>query len=111
MIQKTMFDNANLHRKTDPGTSVEAAQDLVESGKLNLSQERLLQSIKVMHAVTAQEAAMRCVAMHGGLQETYRKRAGELCTLGLIAQVGTRKCRVTGKSAAVFEATRCGRRA
>jgi hypothetical protein len=104
--QQTLFDNANLHRKTDPETSQMAAAEIVDTGKLGKAQRRVLGYItrRCAMAVTAQEAAEACTVLFGGVSETYRKRVKELVKLGLIVECERRRCTVTGKVATTYRA-------
>jgi hypothetical protein len=102
--QQTLFDNATLHRKTDPETSQMAAAEIVHSGKLGHAQRCMMCAFHLYPGATAQEAALRCVEWHGGMSETYRKRVKELVKLGLIVECERRRCTVTGKVATTYRA-------
>jgi hypothetical protein len=103
--QQTLFDNANLHRKTDPETSQMAAAELVDTGKLGKAQRAVLAGIRLSnYGHTAQEAAKLSAAVYGGMTETYRKRVKELVKLGLIVECERRRCTVTGKVATTYRA-------
>jgi hypothetical protein len=106
MNQRTLFDNANLHRKSDPETSQMAAAELVDMGKLGKAQRVMLHYIgSFAFGRTAQESATHCALQHGGMTETYRKRVKELVKLGLIVECERRRCTVTGKVATTYRAT------
>lgn len=51
---------------------------------------------------TAQELAVECVRLFGGLAETYRKRAHELVEEQRAVECEVRRCGVTGKLATTF---------
>jgi hypothetical protein len=104
MNQRTLFDNVNLHRKSDPETSQMAAAEIVHSGKLGHAQRCMMCAVRLYPGTTAQEAAARCVGWQDGSAETYRKRVKELVKLGLIVECERRRCTVTGKVATTYRA-------
>jgi hypothetical protein len=107
MNQPTLFDNDHpprLHRRTDPATSVEGAK--VAAITTGTARERMLSAIRYLERnrdyPTANEAAARCVTLHGGERETYRKRVDELMRASKIEIGGSRACEVTGKRASTY---------
>jgi hypothetical protein len=102
--QQTLFDNASLHRKSDPETSQMAAAELVNTGKLGHAQYYMMCAFHRYPGATAQEAALRCVEWHDGMTETYRKRVKELVKRGRIVEGERRRCTVTGKVATTYRA-------
>jgi hypothetical protein len=107
MNQLLMFDDepaevkSPIARRSDPDTSHIAAAEV--SPRL----KRAMAAVEsVMHreksARTAQELAVECVRLFGGLAETYRKRARELVECHRAVECSVRRCGVTGKLAATF---------
>ena len=107
MIQKTLsFDTpAKLSRKSDPITSQKSAAET--EPKLGPLHQSFLACLNIRgRASTANEVAGLCVKLDGGMQETYRKRAGELASKKYgcrIIECGERKCEVTGKLATTYK--------
>ena len=110
MTQPTLFPDdryqpPTLARATDPATS-QAAAAAVEP-KLPAKTQAMLDEIRRRsHPCTANEAAYRCADQHGGMAETYRKRAGELERDGRIIKVGCRLCTITMMRAAEYAAAK-----
>jgi hypothetical protein len=107
MNQPSLFDNdrpPRLHRRTDPATSAEGAK--VAAITAGTARERMFAAIRYLEKhheyPTANEAAARCVTLHGGERETYRKRADELVRSGEIEIGGSRACQQTGKRATTY---------
>jgi hypothetical protein len=108
MGQKTLFDDAvtatqsppRIARKSDPATSHKAAAEV----NLNLAQVRFVNGLRLLPGSqgTAQEVAALVASLAEIRTETIRKRAKELVNAGVIADAGTRPCRITGKSATVY---------
>lgn len=100
------FESLPLFRSTDPATSSRAAIDAAESiGRC--ATLMLCEFQRAAKALTANEAAARCVSQYGGLAETFRKRAGELERKKKIRSTGERICGVTGRSAQVYRGMSC----
>lgn len=91
MDQLNFFDDLPA-RRSDPATSKIAAEEVEPrlSGYRLVFANRLL----TLGAATAQEVAQGC--------ESIRKRAKELQRRGIIEVVGTRPCRITGRTASVY---------
>lgn len=111
MNQPTLFPDdryqpPSLARQSDPATSHEAAK--VPAITTGTARDQMLAAIRYMSVKqneppTANEAAARCVTLHCGERETYRKRIGELRACRLVQVAGERECKVTGKRAATFQ--------
>lgn len=107
MIQKTLaFDApAKLSRRSDKMTSQKSAAET--EPKLGPLHKSFLACLNIRgRASTANEVAGLCAKLDGGMQETYRKRAGELASKKYgcrIVEAGERKCEVTGKTATVYK--------
>lgn len=105
MTQPTLFDTDTIPaRRSDPITSqVSAIETQQRLGKL---QSRLMEAISEVNAraidPTANEAGSNAAGRHGGLAESYRKRATELVRSGLLVVTGERHCTVTGKLAQTY---------
>lgn len=86
-------------RASDPITSKQSAVDT----KLVVSGLRLVfvNQIREHGPCTANEAVESFENNH--YAQSVRKRASECAALGLVRVAGTRACRVTGKSAQVYE--------
>ena len=103
MQQRTLFDTPPaIARRRDPQTSKQAAREV--EPKLGRLQSAMLDVWKT-RAATANEAAAACVDLHGGMHESYRKRAKELVTRGLIEPAGEpRECTFSGRPAQPYHA-------
>lgn len=106
MIQKTLFDTpAKLSRKSDPITSQKSAAEIERS--LGLLQERCMIVLRISRvAMTANEIAERAARTYGKQAESYRKRLHELVRDGLAIASGERRCGVSGKTVATYEAVK-----
>ncbi|MCP3903131.1 MAG: winged helix-turn-helix domain-containing protein [Planctomycetes bacterium] len=99
-MNRTLFDDADprrIRRRTDPEPSHLAAVDAAE--RLPEQQSRILGIVTRAPNCTATELAMKY-----GLTDvrTVNRRTGELERRGLIERGDARKCRVTGRKAAVW---------
>jgi hypothetical protein len=92
-----------LARANDPSTSKEAAAHIAPS--LNTAQAAFIESLRSLkQPSTAQEIAEHACNCHDHkMQESYRKRAGELIKAGRISVAGKRPCRVTNRPAQIYE--------
>jgi hypothetical protein len=105
MTQRTLFDPPpNIARKSDPQTSQQSAAETEK--KLGRYKAVFLQSLRHLKSATANEVAQDCVLLNGGVTESYRKRAKELLTDGLIEECGERRCEITGKNCRTFSTER-----
>ena len=105
MTQLELFDQsekpAKLSRKSDPITSQQSAAGTEK--KLNTLHQSFLCCLGILNCPsTANEVAVQCVALDGGMSESYRKRAKELVDAELVEQAGERRCEITGKNAMTF---------
>jgi len=82
-----MSDVHGMHRKSDPHTSVEAAESVV--GKLRELQIKVLDELETagVNGLTDYELEERC-GSHGS---TYRTRRSELVEKGLVLDSGRRR--------------------
>lgn len=96
MNQTTLFD-APIVRIADPATSHLAAEEIAPKiGGLQLVALRAARRVcRDNRDATANEIAYDTMFM--SINESIRKRVGELRQAGLLTVVGQRKCRVTGK--------------
>lgn len=81
-------------------TSREAYRQLVESGQLRGKQREALQAVVGYGGGTSAEIIAHSLGTNVNL---WRARFTELAARGLIVEAGTRKCRITGKTAIVWE--------
>lgn len=82
-------------------TSREAFRQLVESGALKGKQRQVLEAVLEHGPATSAE-----IIRAGGLGENvnlWRARFTELHARGLIVEAGVRKCKITGRTALVWE--------
>lgn len=79
-------------------TSLEAYTQMVESGKLRGKQAEALAAIMKHGPATSAEIIQRL----GTNVNLWRARFTELAARGLITEVGSRKCTVTGRTALVW---------
>lgn len=103
--QRKLFDEserpAKLSRKSDPITSQQSAAETEK--KLGPLHQSFLCCLGILNCPsTANEVAVQCVALDGGMSESYRKRAKELVDAKCIEQYGERRCEITGKNAMTF---------
>lgn len=103
MNQKSLFEcsyPSKIARDSDKATSHKAASEV----NLNLAQLRFVNGLRMLTGSqgTAQEVAALVSSTLQVSSETIRKRAKELVNAGVIADAGTRPCRITGKSATVY---------
>ena len=112
MAQGTLFPDerpAKIARDSDPETSHEAAAELLP--KLGRLEARLLSAFCAFNGTpaTAREAAeiaYRCHRCEPGEHteaDTYRKRYTGLLKKDRIEAVGTKVCRVTGKTVTAYQ--------
>ncbi|AMV30849.1 hypothetical protein VN12_01950 [Pirellula sp. SH-Sr6A] len=90
-----------LARRSDPQTSHDAADEIAD--KLNVRCRQFLSTIRVLGIATANEVAVHFAGSNIGLIGSIRRRASDLCAMGLIRIVGRRKCNVTGKSVHAYD--------
>jgi hypothetical protein len=89
-----------IARDGDPSTSTEAAKSV--SPKLaGLRLEFISGLAACGGSATANEVA-RAISDNHSHRESIRKRAGECKRLGMIAEIGSRVCKVTGNRATVY---------
>lgn len=98
----TLFDWAERARITDPTTSIEAAKDIAIS--LTQRRRQFLEALRKLGTATANEVAELACEGNYSLRESIRKRAHELVRLGLVDQVGIKKCGVSGREVAAYRA-------
>jgi hypothetical protein len=92
-----------LARVDDPSTSTEAAAAV--SPKLAGLRLEFLRGLAACGgSATANEVA-RAISDNHSHRESIRKRAGECKRLGLIEDIGSRVCSVTGNRATVYAPT------
>jgi hypothetical protein len=97
--QMTFFDGP-ICRPDDPATSAAAAESI--SPKLAGLRLEFVRGLAACGgSATANEVA-RAVTDDHSHRESIRKRAGECKRLGLIADIGSRVCTVTGNRATVY---------
>lgn len=82
-------------------TSREAFKELIDSGALHGKQLAALRA--VYHHGPGTSAEIIGAGLPGGNVNLWRARFTELQARGLIVEAGTRKCKVTGRSALVWE--------
>lgn len=94
-----------IARRSDPPTSRLAAAEIGPS--LAECQAGFIVALKALgQPATASEIAAQASGAHGAkMQESYRKRAGELVSAGRIRVAGKRRCRVTNRYARLYELT------
>lgn len=96
-----LFGWAETHaRKVDPVTSKIGAIGIAQ--KLNPLCMEFLGRLGELGPSTAKEVAVSITTDFGRV-ESLRRRASDLEAIGLIRVVGVRKCKVTGKTAQVYE--------
>lgn len=86
---------------TTQPTSREAYKLLVESGQLKGKQAQALEAV-VRHGPATSAEIIQTLGTNVNL---WRARFTELQARGLIAQIGTRKCTITGRAAIVWQFT------
>lgn len=85
--------------------SVEAYQGLRASGLLTRSQDIVLAGLRRFGPCTASELTDALLKERGGAPDpSYQKRLSELVTRGQAQRLAPRACRVTGRSAVVWQA-------
>lgn len=86
-------------------TSIKAYHEAVESGLIGERQERFLSIVARYGPLTSMEATRQAKIEDGsvGLIPNTRARFTELSQMGVIAEVGKRKCRVTGRTVTVWD--------
>ena len=102
MTIDTLFDWAERARITDPATSIEAAKDTATV--LTQRRRQFLDALKRLGTATANEVAELACEGNYSLRESIRKRAHELVRLGLVDQVGVKRCGVSGREVAAYRA-------
>ncbi len=105
-MNQTTIDWDKLHRSSDPQTSRDAARGI---NQRLAGIRRKVFEVACDHwsqmpgdGLTARELAEICVSRYGGEVETFRKRVGELESLGVFAASRPRPCRYTGTKARTF---------
>jgi hypothetical protein len=89
-----------LARESGPSTSTEAAKSV--SPKLAGLRLEFIRGLAACGgSATANEVA-RAISNNHSHRESIRKRAGECKRLGMIADIGSRICTVTGNKATVY---------
>jgi len=89
-----------VSRAEDPATSTEAAEAI--SPKLAGLRLEFVRGLAACGgSATANEVA-RAISDNHSHRESIRKRAGECKRLGLIEDIGSRVCTVTGNKATVY---------
>lgn len=87
-----------LFRTTDPETSRESAVKVSE--KVTRLRAEFVSCLRAIgHPATAQEVAATVAVAN---RESVRKRAAECVKAGLVKEMGTKKCSVTGQRATVY---------
>ena len=86
-------DDARLARATDPQTSQVAVED-IQPKLVGLRAEFVRRLQELGRPATANEVAAG--------DESIRKRAAECVRLGIVREMGTKCCAVTGKRATVY---------
>jgi len=109
MIIDTLFDWAERARITDPAPSIEAAKDT--ANVLTQRRRQFLEALKRLGTATANEVAELACEGNYSLRESIRKRAHELVRLGLVDQVGLKRCSVSGREVAAYRAVSNGEQA
>lgn len=87
-------------RRTDPGTSHEAARSVEESGAASDQRARCLLAVRAHPGSTAAEIA----AILGMERHAPSRRLPELRAAGLVKNGPARICRVVGRSSVTWEA-------
>lgn len=102
MNQLSLIDyiEAKLARSSDPVESHEAAKHV--ASKRTALQVEFMASLMEIGNGTANEVAANATGEYSH-RESLRKRAKELLDSGKIRKAESRKCRVTGNTAAVYE--------
>ena len=93
-----------MYRNTDPITSLRAAHELVESGKLGERQAQVYTLVSKYPGLTHGELASLMYSFYPGLgilccAETPHKRLPELENKGYVFSSDIRRCEETGKEA------------
>lgn len=98
MCQLSLFDQSVIARPSDPITSQVAAANV--QPKLSGRRAEFVRCLReIGHPATAQEISARA-DVH--IRESVRKRAKECVNLGYVAEVGTKRCDVTGTMAMTY---------
>lgn len=95
-----LFTAAENARSTDPATSHDAARSIAP--KLGRLCRQFTDAVQSLGSATASEAAQECARRHGGLAESFRKRAHECVRAGTLEVCGERDCAVTRVRAQVY---------
>lgn len=98
MSQLSLFDQSGLARQSDPPTSHLAAAEVqrVLSGR----RAEFVACLRALgRPATAQEIA---AVADVRIRESVRKRAKECVRLGVVAEIGTKRCGVTGTLAMTY---------
>jgi hypothetical protein len=91
-----------LARNSDPATSHQAADESPIRHLAELAYAAL-KTLQVLHGdATAVEAAEYAASVHYCRAESVRKRFAALEDEGRVMKIATRRCRVTGRSAATY---------
>lgn len=100
MEDRTLFDMGDAHRlarASDPATSKEAAREIMS--QLPFQQAWALGIVDMYGPSTSSEISTRAGQ---GTNHRLSRRLPELERKGLIVRESARRCRVTGKKAAVW---------
>jgi hypothetical protein len=87
-------------RKTDPQTSVAAANEI--KPKITQRCQQFMEALEKLGSATANEVAQQASPDNIGLFGSIRRRASDLHGWGKITIVARRKCEVTGKPVSVY---------
>ena len=93
-----------MYRHTDPGTSYQAAMEMIASGKVSERRGQVLTLVAKYPGRTHGELAAIMYSLHRPLgilccAETPHKRLPELETAGFVHPGKEKRCRETGKTA------------
>lgn len=98
MSQLSLFDQCVIARTSDPITSQLAAVNVAP--KLSGRRAEFVACLKAIgRPATAQEIAAQADVR---IRESVRKRAKECVNLGYVAEIGTKRCDVTGTMAMTY---------
>ena len=93
-----LFRAQALARSTDPRESKQAAREAVAEGKVTKARAMALDAVRATPGLTANE--LECA--HDLLRSTFGRRLGELEKLGMVRRDKSRRCRITGRTAACW---------
>jgi len=92
--ERDLAEMQRLARNTDPDTSHEAAEHMVQSGKAATQRAQVLAIVRDLPDKTAGEIARQ---MGPGSAHKPSRRLADLRRLGLVHVSGVRKCTITGR--------------